>query len=121
MPGAVPLDVVLDCGNVPVATVGSGAGASCDWIWLAIWLGLWPDPAIWASCEPLRIGGVVTGADVVELDVVDVVVEDDVDGLEDAVGVVRLAMTPACAGMLRLMALRLWAVWVSPDGGTLLY
>ena len=28
VPGAVPLDVIVDCGSVPVATVGNGAAVS---------------------------------------------------------------------------------------------
>jgi len=66
------------------------------------------------------MGGVITGAAVVELDC-DVDEGEVVEVLDDVVGVVRLAMTPACAGMLRLMALRLCAVAVNSDGGTLLY
>jgi hypothetical protein len=30
VPGAVPLEVVLDCGGTPVATVANGAAVSWD-------------------------------------------------------------------------------------------
>jgi len=123
VPGAVPLEVVLDCGSVPVATVGNGAAESCACTLFAIWVGLWPEAAIWASCAPVSMGGCTAGVGA------EVEVEDGEDGeafvgddvLVDDPGVVWLAIIPACAGMLRLRALKLCAVVFNSDGGTLLY
>ena len=134
-PGAVPLDVTVDDGGVPVPIVGNAGvvlGLICDCTWFAIWLGLSPDDAIWASCGPLSTGGVVTPGVVVGVPVEgpvvgDVDVVDDVDE-ETVVGVVMLGGVgvaigahPACDGMLRLTVLRLCAVWFRTDGGTLAY